>query len=235
MIGAHGDTRRHVRINRVSPNNYADTATRDDTRCGAPPGKFPWCTIINGTPISILVDISELTPPALPRRRPTNISKRLRAVYPICRTSFPRYSRFSSSCRVSRSSSAWPDRERNDARVGPDDKCRTIMRQVVSKVSAMTSGCYMHARYHRRGTTAVSPLGNKHSRLSFMRCDRTARSPLTSISIVLRNLERSMWAIKTVSRRLSLSMSGDLVSFNLIKRKRRGTDCIYDKFRIRDV
>lgn len=59
---------RHVRINRVSPNNYADTATRDDTRGGGPPGRFPWCTIINGTPISILADVSELTPPAPPRR-----------------------------------------------------------------------------------------------------------------------------------------------------------------------
>lgn len=229
---------RHVRINRVSPNNYADTATRDDTRGGTPPGKFPWCTIINGTPISISADVSELTPPAPPRRRPANISKRLYG--PSILSVVPPFLHSRFSCRVSRSSassasSASPGRERNDARVGPDDKCRAIMRQVVSKVSAMTSGCYMHAGYHRRGTVAVSPLGNKHSRLSFMRRDHTARVSPPFVSIVLRNFERSMWAIKNVSRRLSLSMLGDLVGFNLIKRKRRENRAIaHVKLRNRD-
>jgi len=67
LIGATA-IQRHVRINRVSPNNYADTATRDDMRGGGPPGRFPWCTIINETPISILANVSELTPPASPWR-----------------------------------------------------------------------------------------------------------------------------------------------------------------------
>jgi len=149
------------------------------------------------TPISILADVFGTDAPGTTAATPGEYFKTvIRAVYPVS-LSCP-LSPFSSfllarSCRASRSfaSSASPGRERNDARVGPDDKCRAIMRQVVSKVSAETSGCNTHAGYHQRDTAAVSSLGNKHSRLSFMR--HTARP---RCSIVLRNLERSMWAIK---------------------------------------
>lgn len=165
--------RRHVRINRVSPNNYADTATRDDTRGGTPPGKFPWCTIINGTPISILADVSELTPPAPPRRRPANISKRLYgpsipSVLPPS-FSFPFLTR---SCRASRSSASFasPGRERNDAARRPG--WQMSRDYAASRFESFRNDIWMlHACPVT--TDEASPLslppGNKHSRLSFMR------------------------------------------------------------------
>jgi len=145
---------RHVRINRVPPNNYADTTTRDDTRGGESPGRFPWCTIINETPISILADVSELMPPAPPWRIFQNgYTGRLSCL--SC--PFSPILLVRSHCAPrSFTSFASPGRERNDARVGPDDKCCAIMQQVVSKVSAVTSGCYMHAGYHRRGIASLS-------------------------------------------------------------------------------
>lgn len=165
--------RRHVRINRISLNNYADTATRDDTRGGTPPGKFPWCTIINGTPISISADISELMPPAPPRRIfPNDYTDRLSCLscplspfsFLLARSTFVRLVRF-----------AGPRTKWRARRLG----WQMSRDYAASRFESFRSDIWMlHAC--RLPPTRHRPLslhwGNKHSRLSFIR--RTARPPL---------------------------------------------------------
>lgn len=113
--------RRHVRINRVSPNNYADTATRDDTRGGAPRHA--------AGEISVARDYKRDANIHFGRRFGTDargtttatpgeyFKTAIQAVYPVCRGPFSLFSLLHAcSCRAPRplASSASPRRVANE-------------------------------------------------------------------------------------------------------------------------
>lgn len=173
LIGAYSDTFELVVFRRTIMWTQRDTAMIR----GNAAGEISSTARLNGTPISILADISKLT-------RGRIFQNAIRAVYSTCIMSFfPFPFPFGRSCRSSfvRRTAKWHAR-RLGWRMSHDYAASRF------KISAVTSGCYMHAGYRRGHRWAINIY-------DYHLCAATAPRP--RFCPLLRNVARSIRTIKT--------------------------------------